>query len=118
MSPLTLFGVIALCAMLLFYALEEGAPTFVMCFALACLLSSAYGFLQGAWPFGIVEAVWTLVALRRWSARIRRRTDRPEPWQDLEASPRSRFRSTEIDRQHPSHYHMPRKSSFRQGLTS
>jgi hypothetical protein len=32
----------------------------------ACALGSIYGFLQGAWPFGVVEAVWALVALRRW----------------------------------------------------
>jgi hypothetical protein len=54
--------------MLVFYALEPRSPWFILAFALACLLGSAYGFLQGAWPFGFVEAVWFLVALRRWSA--------------------------------------------------
>jgi hypothetical protein len=71
MTPLTLFGIVSVSAMLVFYALEERAPVFVLCFALACLLSSAYGFLQGAWPFGIVEAVWTVVAARRWRERVR-----------------------------------------------
>jgi len=69
MSPLTLFGVFAVGAMLVFYALEERSSIFVLAFAAACLLSSVYGFLQGAWPFGIVEAVWTVVALRRWRVR-------------------------------------------------
>jgi len=69
MSPLTLFGVFAVGAMLVFYALEERSSIFVLAFAGACLLSSVYGFLQGAWPFGIVEAVWTVVALRRWRGR-------------------------------------------------
>jgi hypothetical protein len=69
MSPLTLFGVFAVGAMLIFYALEERSSVFVLGFAAACLLSSVYGFLQGAWPFGIVEAVWTVVALRRWRMR-------------------------------------------------
>ena len=69
MSPLTLFGVFAVGAMLVFYALEERSPAFVLAFAAACLLSSVYGFLQGAWPFGIVEGVWSLVALRRWRVR-------------------------------------------------
>ena len=70
MDALTWFGVFAVSAMMLFYALEERGPTFVLAFALACLAASAYGFLQGAWPFGVVEAVWSLVALRRWRARL------------------------------------------------
>jgi hypothetical protein len=69
MDALTWFGVIAVSAMMLFYALEERSPAFVLAFAGACLAASAYGFLQGAWPFGVVEAVWSLVALRRWRTR-------------------------------------------------
>lgn len=71
MDLLTLFGAAAVSLMLLFYALEGRSPAFVLAFATACLASSAYGFAQGAWPFGAVEAVWTVVALRRW--RLRRR---------------------------------------------
>ena len=70
MDLLTLYGVIAVTSMLLFYALEARAAVFVLAFALACAASSAYGFLQGAWPFGLVEGVWTLVALRRWRKRL------------------------------------------------
>ena len=66
MDWLTLFGVAAVSSMLLFYALEERAPVYILLFALSCAASSAYGFLQGAWPFGVVEGVWTFVALRRW----------------------------------------------------
>ncbi|HVO29696.1 MAG TPA: hypothetical protein VMV18_03135 [bacterium] len=66
MDALTLFGLIAVSLMLVFYALEDRSPWFVLCFAGACVLGSAYGFLQGAWPFGLVEGVWSLVALRRW----------------------------------------------------
>ena len=72
MDVLTLFGAVAVSLMLLFYALEHRAPAFVLAFAAACAASSAYGFVQGAWPFGVVEAVWTVVALRRWW--VRRRT--------------------------------------------
>jgi hypothetical protein len=71
-DPLTLFGALAVSAMLLFYALEARSATFVLAFAGACLASSAYGFLQGAWPFGVVEAIWSGIALRRWRARTRR----------------------------------------------
>ena len=53
-------------AMLVTYALEARSPWFVLLFAASCLLGSAYGFLQGAWPFGVVEAIWALVAFRRW----------------------------------------------------
>lgn len=66
MDPLTVFGLFAVTAMLVTYALEERSPWFILAFAIACILASAYGFLQGAWPFGAVEAVWALVALRRW----------------------------------------------------
>jgi hypothetical protein len=66
MTVLDLFGLSAVTAMLLCYALEDHDPRFILAFAGACALGSAYGFLQGAWPFGIVEAIWALVALRRW----------------------------------------------------
>ena len=71
MRPLTLFGLVAVTAMLVFYALEQRKAVYVLCFAGACALGSIYGFLQGAWPFGIVEAIWALVALRRWWIRVR-----------------------------------------------
>jgi hypothetical protein len=71
MDGLTLFGLVAVTLMLLFYALEERSRWFILGFAGACALGSTYGFLQGAWPFGVVEAVWTLVALRRWWKRRR-----------------------------------------------
>jgi hypothetical protein len=70
MDALTAFGLFAVTAMLLCYAMEDRSPWFVLAFAGACALGSGYGFLQGAWPFGVVEAVWAAVALRRWS-RIR-----------------------------------------------
>ena len=66
---MTLFGLFAVTAMLLAYALEDRSAWFVLAFAGACALASAYGFLQGAWPFGVVEAVWTVVALRRFMLR-------------------------------------------------
>ncbi len=72
MSWLTAFGLFGVTAMLACYALEDRSPRFVLAFAASCALASAYGFLQGAWPFGIVEAVWALVALRRWRLRLAR----------------------------------------------
>jgi len=65
-DSLTLFGLVAVTAMLLCYALEDRSPWFILAFAASCALGSAYGFLQGAWPFGIVEGIWSVVALRRW----------------------------------------------------
>lgn len=72
MDGLTLFGLLAVSAMLACYALEDRGPGFVLGFAAACAAGSAYGFLQGAWPFGVVEAVWAVVALFRWRARVAR----------------------------------------------
>lgn len=69
MDPLTLFGLVAVTLMLVFYALEERTPWFVLAFAAACALGSVYGFLQGAWPFGFMEAAWSVVALRRFVMR-------------------------------------------------
>ncbi len=68
MDALTLFGLFAVTLMLVCYALEARSPWFILAFAVSCALGSAYGFLQGAWPFGVVEAIWSLVALRRWRA--------------------------------------------------
>lgn len=70
MDSLTLFGLVAVSAMLVFYALEARHPHYVLAFAGACLAASAYGFLQGAWPFGVVEAIWSGVAMKRWYERI------------------------------------------------
>lgn len=69
MDGLTWFGLIAVTAMLIFYAVEERSAWFVLAFAGACALASVYGFLQGAWPFGMVEAIWSVVALHRFRQR-------------------------------------------------
>jgi hypothetical protein len=69
MDALTMFGLFAVTAMLVCYALEDRSAWFVLAFAAACALGSIYGFLQGAWPFGLVEAVWSVIALRRWRER-------------------------------------------------
>ena len=66
MDALTTFGLVAVTSMLVTYALEERSHWYILAFAAACALGSAYGFLQGAWPFGVVEAIWAAVALRRW----------------------------------------------------
>lgn len=66
MNPLTAFGLFAVTAMVLCYAFEKRSPWFVLGFALSCVLGSIYGFLQGAWPFGLVEGVWSVIAARRW----------------------------------------------------
>jgi len=71
LDTLTAFGLFAVTAMLVFYALEDRSPWFILAFAAACWLGSAYGFLQGAWPFGLVEGIWGLVAVRRWWAVTR-----------------------------------------------
>lgn len=69
MNLLTAFGLFAVIAMLVCYSLDERSAWWTLGFAGACLLGSLYGFLQGAWPFGLVEAVWAVVALRRWFQR-------------------------------------------------
>ena len=69
MNSLTVFGLLAVTLMLVFYALEDRSSWFILAFAGACILGAVYGFLQGAWPFGALEAVWSVLALRRWSRR-------------------------------------------------
>jgi hypothetical protein len=63
---LTAYGIAALSFMMAMYALERRGRRFIVGFALGCALSSSYGFLSGAWPFGVIEAIWTAVALRRF----------------------------------------------------
>jgi hypothetical protein len=64
---LTAYGVLSLTFMMLMYVLEARGRQFVLLFALGCLLSSIYGFLAGAWPFGVIEAIWCALALRRYA---------------------------------------------------
>ncbi len=71
MDALTAFGLFAVTAMLICYAMEARSPWWILGFSLACALGSLYGFLQGAWPFGVVEAIWALVAGRRWLLKRR-----------------------------------------------
>jgi hypothetical protein len=66
MNPLTIFGLVAVTAMVIFYAFESRSPIFILAFAGACVMGSIYGFLEGAWPFGAVELVWSAIALNRW----------------------------------------------------
>ena len=72
MDRLTIFGLFSVTAMLIFYALEYRSHWFILAFAVSCVLGSIYGFLQGAWPFGLVEVVWSIVALKRWWSKKRR----------------------------------------------
>ena len=67
MDRLTLFGLVAVSLMLITYTLEKRSHRYVLAFAFACALGSTYGFLQGAWPFGLVEGVWAFIALKRWT---------------------------------------------------
>jgi hypothetical protein len=69
-DPLTAFGLFAVIAMLVCYTFEARSGWWILGFAISCWLGSAYGFLQGAWPFGLVEAIWGIVALRRWRRRL------------------------------------------------
>ncbi len=72
---LTVYGVAALTFMMAMYSLEQRHPRFVLAFAVGCLLASSYGFLSGAWPFGVVEAIWSVVALRRYLRQLREGVD-------------------------------------------
>jgi hypothetical protein len=73
MNALTAFGLFAVTAMLVTYALESRSHWYILAFVGACLLGSAYGFMQGAWPFGGVEAVWAGVAVNRWRHKFANR---------------------------------------------
>lgn len=71
MDALTAFGLCAVTAMLVCYALEKRSASWVLAFAGSCLMGAMYGFLQGAWPFGLLEAAWCIVAIRRWWVRLK-----------------------------------------------
>ncbi len=73
-TALTIYGVTALTFMMAMYSLEQRHPRFILGFAIGCLLASSYGFLSGAWPFGAVEAIWSVIALRRYLRQRRQST--------------------------------------------
>jgi hypothetical protein len=77
MDLLAFYGLVAVGLMLIFYAVEDRSPWYVLAFAVACLMASSYGILQGAWPFGVVEAIWSIIALHKW--RVKRGTADPKP---------------------------------------
>ena len=85
MPLLTLFGLVAVTAGLIFYALETFSPWFVLAFAIACGMAALYGFLQGAWPFAVIEIFWMIVALFRW--RSKRSNEDRELAASLEPAP-------------------------------
>ena len=70
MDWLTFYGLVAVTAMVTFYALENRHRAYILAFAGACVLASVYGFMAGAWPFGVVEAVWAVIAVVRWRRRV------------------------------------------------
>lgn len=72
MDLLSAFGLISVILMLIFYALEERSHWFILGFSLSCVLGSIYGFLQGAWPFGLVEIAWTIVVFRKWMQSVKK----------------------------------------------
>ena len=76
MNSLTLLGLFAVTAMLVCYALEKRNPWFILGFAASCLLGSIYGFFQGAWPFGLVESIRSVVAARRWWTVVKEKSNK------------------------------------------
>jgi hypothetical protein len=62
----TIYGVCAVTFMMTMYAMERRGRGFVLAFAFGCVSSSIYGFLSGAWPFGVVELIWAGIAVRRY----------------------------------------------------
>ena len=87
MDALTLFGLASVTAMLIFYALEDRSSWYILAFAGACAFGSGYGFMQGAWPFGVVEAVWSVIAIRRWRIRVMKGPEATKKQED----PRQRY---------------------------
>jgi hypothetical protein len=79
MGVVTAFGVVAVTFMMLMYAFERRHRRFILAFALGCLLSSLYGFLAGAWPFGVIELVWAGVAIRKFQRAPGRAVDAGKP---------------------------------------
>jgi hypothetical protein len=67
---LALFGLVAVSGMLVCYALEERSPRLTLAFGVACVAASGYGWLAGTWPFGLVEGIWAVIAIRKWRSRI------------------------------------------------
>lgn len=61
-----LFGLLAVTVMVVSYALEKRASSYVLTFAIACAAAASYAVLIRSWPFAGVEAIWCVIAVRRW----------------------------------------------------
>jgi hypothetical protein len=72
-NGVTAFGLFAVSSMLVCYAFERRSSWFVLAFAVSCVLAAIYGFLQGAWPFGVLESIWSVIAFERWRRNRRAR---------------------------------------------
>jgi len=70
-DALSLFGLAAVSASLLCYVMEARSPWWTLGFAAANLAAAIYGFLQGAWPFGLIELFWMAAAFVRWRKQAR-----------------------------------------------
>jgi hypothetical protein len=66
MNGVTLFGLAAVIAMLVFYTFEDRSPFFILSFATACWIGSACAFVLWPWPFGMAGTIWGFIAVRKW----------------------------------------------------
>ena len=66
---LTVFGSIAVTIMFLTYWLEHRSKWMVLLFAAGSALTAAYSGLAAVYPITVIEGLWALVALRRFTQR-------------------------------------------------
>lgn len=72
MDVLAVFGFLTAFFTLCFALDQRKSRSLVLMTALGLAGLSAYAFLQGAWPLGIVNGVWSAATLGKW--RRQRRT--------------------------------------------
>jgi len=65
-SPVNIYGSAVLVIMMVFYIYENRNPLFTLLFGIMCIGSSAYGFLAGTWPFGVIEIIWAAFSFRKF----------------------------------------------------
>jgi hypothetical protein len=68
---LTLFGSLAVTIMFLAYWLEPRSRWYVLVFAVASAATAAYSGLVEAYPITVIEALWAVVAFRRFMSRAK-----------------------------------------------
>jgi hypothetical protein len=66
MNWLAAFGLLAATGILVWCTFWSRSPFIALAVVAMCVLASITRFMHDAWLLGVMEAVWAVIAIRRW----------------------------------------------------